>query len=131
MATRSRQGRQAAGTTREKRWAGLKQDSLGLGLIATTVLLAAAMTLWLSNVYPTLPDLLPLHFDASGNPDRIADRSEIFVLPMISIMVTLLNVAAGLLLRLRFGMVFASYLLWGGAFMVQLLLWIGLWNLTH
>lgn len=109
----------------------LRRDPLALGILVLTVLLLAGLALWLFRTYSTLPDLLPLHFDADGNADRIAERREIFVLPTIAFVVALVNLSAGLLLRLRFGMVFASYLLWGGALLVQLLFWLAAWNITR
>jgi hypothetical protein len=108
-----------------------REDTLGKGLIATTLILMIGLALWLAQTVPQLPDLLPLHFDAQGNPDRIADREELWLLAGIALGVNLLNLPIGLLARLRFGMVFASYLLWGGAVMVQILLWIAAWNIVY
>ncbi len=109
----------------------LKQDPLAVGLIATTSLLMVTLFVWLNVSYDTLPDLLPLHFDAQGNADRIAERREIFVLPGIALVVALVNGVAGLLMHLRFGMIFAAYLLWSGALLTQVLIWIATWNITH
>lgn len=109
----------------------LRQDSLAVGLLVAALVALATMLLWLAATYSTLPDLLPLHFDAQGHPDRIGDRRELLVLPMIGAAVYLVNGGVGLLLRLRYQMIFAPYLLWAGALMVQVLLWLALWNLTH
>lgn len=116
---------------RAERFNALRGDTLGLGMIGAALLLLIGLAVWLANQYPIMPDILPLHFDSQGLPDRIAERSEIIVLPVIGLLVNLWNIAAGLLLRLRFGLVFASYLLWGGAALIQLLLWIGAWNLIR
>lgn len=109
----------------------LRQDSLAVGLLVGALVALGAMLLWLAATYNSLPDLLPLHFDAQGNPDRIGDRSELLVLPIIGVGVYLVNGAVGLMLRLRYQMIFAPYLLWAGALLVQILLWLALWNLTH
>jgi hypothetical protein len=109
----------------------LREDSLGVGLLVGALLLMLLLFLWLATSYSSLPDLLPLHFDANGNPDRIGERQEVFVLPAIGLVINLVNIAAGLVARIRFRMVFAAYLLWAGALMVQLLLWVALWNITH
>jgi uncharacterized membrane protein len=109
----------------------LKQDVIGMVLLATTLLLMVALFLWLAATYNNLPDLLPLHFDAQGNPDRIVERREIFDLPTIGLLINLVNIAGGLLLRQRFRMVFAPYLLWAGAMLVQVLIWIAVWNITQ
>lgn len=120
-----------ASPTPATRVADLKEDSLGVGLLVLSVLLFLLLVLWLGSNYSSLPDLLPLHFDAQGHPDRIGERGEIFVLPAIGLFVNLVNIAAGLVARLRFGMIFAAYLLWSGALLVQLLLWVAIWNITH
>jgi uncharacterized membrane protein len=102
-----------------------------VGLLIGALLLMVLLFLWLATSYSGLPDLLPLHFDANGNPDRIGERREVFVLPAIGLVVNLINIAAGLVARIRFRMIFAAYLLWAGALLVQLLLWVALWNITH
>lgn len=112
-------------------WERLQKDRLSLGLMVATPIALLALLLWLGPTYNSLPDLMPLHFDAQGNPDRIGARSEILILPAIGLIVYLFNISSGLLLRLRFKMDFAANLLWGGAFMVQVLIWLTVWNITH
>lgn len=112
-------------------WERLQKDRLSLGLMAAAPIALLALLLWLGPAYNDLPDLMPLHFDAQGNPDRIGARSEIWILPAIGLIVYLVNISSGLLLRLRFKMDFAANLLWGGAFMVQVLIWLTVWNITH
>lgn len=109
----------------------LRQDRLALGLLVATTLALAALLLWLATSYSELPDLLPLHFDAQGNADRIGERREILVLPAIAGLVYGVNVGAGLLLRLRWQRPFAAYLLWAGALLVQVLIWLAVWNISH
>jgi uncharacterized membrane protein len=108
----------------------LKQDLLAVGLLATTVILMTGLFIWLASVYYQLPDLLPLHFDVHGNPDRVGERSEIFVLPVIGLVINIVNIGVGLLLRRHLGMLFASYLLWSGALLMQVLLWIAALNIA-
>ncbi len=109
----------------------LRQDTLALWLLIAPPLALAALLLWLIPSYNSLPELMPLHFDANGYPDRIGERSEIWILPTIGAIVYTFNLLSGLLLRLRFRMNFAAYLLWGGALMVQILIWLAVWNITH
>lgn len=109
----------------------LKQDALSIMLLATTLLLMGALFVWLGTTYNNLPDLLPLHFDAQGNPDRIVERREIFSLPIIGLVINGINIVVGLVLRRWFGMAFAPYLLWAGAMLVQILIWIAVWNITR
>lgn len=112
-------------------WERLQEDRLSLGLMVAAPMALLALLLWLGPAYNNLPDLMPLHFDAQGNPDRIGARSEILILPAIGLIVYLVNISSGLLLRLRFKMDFAANLLWGGAFMVQVLIWLTVWNITR
>lgn len=109
----------------------LKQDKLAVGLLAASILLWAGLLVWLVTSFESFPDLLPLHFDAQGFPDRIGERRELYVLPAIGFVVNLLNLGGGILARNRLGMIFAAYLLWSGALLVQLLLWTALWNLVR
>ena len=109
----------------------LQEDRLSLALMIAPPIALIALLLWLGPAYDNLPDLMPLHFDAQGNPDRIGARSEILILPAIGLIVYLVNISSGLLLRLRFKMSFAANLLWGGAFMVQVLIWLTVWNITN
>ena len=109
----------------------LREDRSSLCLMLATPVALIALILWLVPAYDSLPDLMPLHFDAQGNPDRIGERSEIWILPAIGGIVYLVNISSGLLLRLRFKMDFAADLLWGGALMVQVLICLTVWNMTN
>jgi uncharacterized membrane protein len=109
----------------------LRKDTLAMVLVVLPILLMVALFLWLGATYNSLPDLLPLHFDAQGNPDRIEERGDIFVLPIIGLITNVVNVGGGLLLRQRFNKTFAPYLLWSGALLVQVLIWIAIWNITQ
>ncbi len=102
-----------------------------MGLLLLTALLFLALLLWIAFSYNRFPELLPLHFDNQGNPDRIVERRDLFVLPVIALLIALANGGAGWLMRDRLGMIFASYLLWGGALMAQLLIWVAVWNIVH
>ncbi len=90
---------------------------LGLGLLTVVGLVGL-----LCYHFPALPRLIPLHFDAAGNPDRLGGRGQIFILPLIGALAWLLNGGLGLLTYHRERM--ASYLLWGGAVLVQTLVWV-------
>jgi hypothetical protein len=101
-------------------WA-IWQDRLGLGLLTVGFLALLALTGLLCFRFPALPWLVPLHFDAAGNPDRLEPRSQIFIIPLIGLLTLLLNGALGGLTYRRERV--ASYLLWGGATLVQVLVW--------
>ena len=98
------------------------QDRLGLVLLGIGFLTILALTGFLSFRFPALSRLVPLHFDAAGSPDRFGSRGQIFIIPSIGLLVLLLNGVLGGLTYRRERM--ASYLLWGGAVLVQVLVWI-------
>lgn len=100
---------------------GLWRDRVGLMLLAAGFLAALALTGLLCFRFPTLSRLVPLHFDAAGNPDRLGPRGQIFIIPLIGLVVLLLNSVLGGLIYRRERV--ASYLLWGGAVLIQVLVW--------
>jgi hypothetical protein len=100
---------------------GIWQDRLGLGLLAAGFLAALALTGLLCFRLPALSRLVPLHFDAAGNPDRLGPRGQIFIIPLIGLLALLLNGVLGGLAYRRERV--ASYLLWGGAVLIQVLVW--------
>lgn len=68
-----------------------------------------------------LPLLVPLHFDPTGQPDRIESRAALFTLPQIGLVVIVVNALLGALAYRREPL--AAYLLGGTAIAVQFLLW--------
>jgi hypothetical protein len=97
------------------------RDWLGLALLGVGALALAGLVGFLCFRFPTLPRLVPLHFGASGSPDRLGPRAEIFLIPLIGLLTLLINGGLGGLLYQRDRV--ASYLLWGGSILVQLLVW--------
>ncbi len=83
---------------------------VNLGLFAFLLLVAGQ-----------LPPLVPLHFDATGQPDRIEDKSAIFSLPQIGVIMIVVNFLFGSLIYRREPL--AAYLLGGMAIVAQFLLW--------
>ncbi|MBN1955228.1 MAG: DUF1648 domain-containing protein [Anaerolineae bacterium] len=97
------------------------QDWLGMSLLIGASIAVAVLFGYLCAQFPALPRLLPLHFDAAGEPDRLGPQGQIFFLPLIGLIVLLANSALGMLLYRRERM--AAYLLWGGAAAVQVFIW--------
>ena len=97
------------------------QNRAGMALLAVGLLAVLALIGLLCFQFPALPRRVPLHFDAAGNPDRLGLRGQIFILPLIGLLVLLLNGALGWLAYRRERV--AAYLLWGGAVLVQVLVW--------
>lgn len=101
-------------------WA-IWQDRLGVGLLAASFLIVLALIGLLCFQFPALPRMVPLHFDALGNPDRLEARGQIFTIPLIGLLTLLLNGGLGGLAYRRERMV--SYMLWGGSILIQVLMW--------
>jgi uncharacterized membrane protein len=79
--------------------------------------------------FPALPARLPLHYTVDGLADRVGAASEVFILPLIGLLALLVNVIFGVVAYSRERM--ASYVVWGGTLLVQLLLWVGAINLLR
>jgi uncharacterized membrane protein len=79
--------------------------------------------------YPSLPDRLPMHYDATGQVDRIAPRSEVFDLPVIGLIAWATNGVLGTLFYRRQRML--SYLAWSGTLIVQTLFLMALWDIVN
>ncbi len=104
----------------------LRHDYALLALIIATLLINFGLIAFLIVRYDALPDPLPLHFDASGLPDRIDARSGIIALPLIGFIVLSANALLGMLVyRHERG---ATLLLLVGALCVQLLMWLAMIN---
>jgi uncharacterized membrane protein len=106
----------------------LWRDRTAQGLLALAGLTMATLFGRLCWRYPSLPGRLALHFDATGQVDRIGQRSELFTLPVIGLIVLAVNLTLGFLLyrRERVG----AYLVWGSAAAVHVLLWMALGQLA-
>jgi hypothetical protein len=108
----------------------LWRDRMALFLIAAGLLGLLLMFGMLCFRFPALSSDLPLHFDVSGIPDRIAPKSGLFALPLIGLIAWVFNLVVGIWLygRVQQG---AAYLLWGGAVLVQFFAGLALFNLMR
>jgi hypothetical protein len=98
------------------------RDWIALSLLGIGILAVVALIGLLTQMYPSLPALIPLHFDTAGVADRYGPRVQIFITPLIGLLTLLLNGVIGGLVYHRERMI--SYLFWGGALLVQILVWI-------
>jgi len=103
-------------------------DRAAHGVLLGSVVLCALLFAMFCFRYPDLPALLPMHYDVLGRVDRIAPRSEVAVLPAIALMTWTVNGILGAVWYRRERMV--SYLVWGGALIVQLLFLLALWSIV-
>ena len=105
----------------------LWHDRVAHGLIIAGAALCLLLFGLVTFRYPDLPTVIPLHYNLAGIVDRRGPMSQAFILPLIGLLALGANTLLGGLFYRREQM--ASYLLWGGAIIVQLLLWIGTINL--
>ena len=105
------------------------RDRVAQGLVGAGILLSALLFAVLLFRYPSLPDRLPMHYDAAGLVDRIAPRSEAFDLPVIGLLAWATNGVLGTLFYRRQRML--SYLAWSGTLIVQTLFLMALWDVVN
>ena len=96
--------------------------------MVSALVINGALWLFLAIRFPGLNELLPLHFDAQGFPDRIEGKNGIFVLPAIGAAVLLANAGLALLAQTRERAV--GILLAASAGMVEILLWVAMLNIV-
>ncbi len=97
-------------------------------LLVLTLLVNLALFAYLALRFATLPDLLPLHFDTLGLPDRIESKNGIFALPIIGILVFAINTALGIFIHQSERA--ATILLTAGTLSVQVLMWLAVINIA-
>ena len=105
----------------------LWRDRALWGLALAGALANGVLFAYLCWRYASLSPFLPLHFDPLGHADRIGTRAELFRLPLIGLLALLVNGVLGGVFHSRQRL--ATYLLLGGAIVVQALLGVGLWAL--
>jgi uncharacterized membrane protein len=107
----------------------LLQDSLSVGFIAAAVLLDFAIMLIVVLRYSSLPDMLVMHWNVDGAPDRIGPTRQIWIIPIISWLVTIGNFA------FAWGVDaidrFAARFLLAATLVVELMALIALYMLIH
>ncbi len=99
-------------------------DRVAQAWLAAAVVVNLTLFAYVALRFPDLPDLLPIHFDPFGAPDRIGYRTELFRLPMIGLIVLAANNTIALLLHRRERV--ATYLLLAAALVVQVLMLVAI-----
>jgi hypothetical protein len=97
-------------------------DPLAWVLLGSAGLLWLALLGYLAFIFSDLPASLPVHFNALGHADRIANKSTLFILPAVGAIVLIANALLGELIYRREKV--AAYLLWGSTIVMQVCLWI-------
>lgn len=106
----------------------LLTDPVALGLLAAAVLLNVAMVLYILIQYDNLSPSIVLHWNVSGDPDRVGSPREIWTLPIITGLVTVANF--GLAWSIAMFDRFAARFLLGATCLVHIVAWVALTTLT-
>jgi hypothetical protein len=106
----------------------LLADRWLIAFLIVALVVNLALWLFLAIRFPGLNDLLPLHFDAQGFPDRIEAKNGIFNLPLIGLVIVFANAGISLLTRVRERA--AGILLAVSAVLVEVLLWLATLNIV-
>ena len=109
---------------------GLLTDPTAGLLLAMGGALNLLLVAILASRYGRLPHTLPLHYDQAGLPDRLGGPGQLFLLIALGAIAWLANGALGAVIYRRSGERMAAYLLWGGAVLLQVLLWVAIAGLT-
>lgn len=91
------------------------------GLLILAALSGAALFGFLAARYPTLPERLPLHFDAQGEADRVGPKAGLLIVPWIGALSLAINGLLGVLAHRRERL--AAYVLAVASLLIQCVVW--------
>jgi hypothetical protein len=93
--------------------------------VASAFLVFLGYLLW---IYPSLPEIIPMHFDFNWNPDRWAHKSELFIVAGVAAIFPVINTV----LALKFGRYGKELLIFlGGVFILVIALFFGIVYFTQ
>jgi hypothetical protein len=93
--------------------------------VATAFTVFLGYLLW---IYPSLPEVIPVHFDFNWNPNRWAHKSELFVLVGIAAIFPIMNT----ILTIKFGRYSKELVIFlGGVFIFIIALFFGIVYVTQ
>ncbi|MBX6753177.1 MAG: DUF1648 domain-containing protein [Thermorudis peleae] len=107
----------------------VRDDPLLRTFLILAVLLNVGLILLLLIEYNRLPQTLVLHWNANGLPDRIGDRQEIWILPIITTLVTVANLVLAWVL-FQIDRMAARFLV-GLTSLVHLVTWVALFSVIR
>ncbi len=94
-------------------------------VVASAFLVFLGYLLW---IYPSLPEIIPMHFDFNWNPDRWAHKSELFVIAGVAAIFAVINTV----LALKFGRYGKTLLIFlGVVFILVITLFFGIVYFTQ
>jgi len=103
----------------------LWRDRWAIGLVIAGLVLPFILLIVIAARFPSLPNVIPLHFNGLGQVDRTGPPSGLLILPAIGALAWLVNDLIGIALyAARRDERPAAYLLWSGSIIVQLFLWV-------
>jgi hypothetical protein len=103
-------------------WTALADPWLPVCALAGVAVLLVIMAV-ITTTFDSLPDQIPLRFDASGQPSQIAPKGDLLRLPLFGLICLALNWVIGALVHPKEQLL--ARLLWLGGAVVQVILLIG------
>jgi hypothetical protein len=67
------------------------RDAVMLGSAVLSIVLVALMVAWIMARFASLPDLMPIHFDAMAHPDFVAPKADVFRFPGVGGAILIIN----------------------------------------
>ncbi|MCS6801296.1 MAG: PH domain-containing protein [Chloroflexota bacterium] len=108
---------------------GMLHDAVAMGVTVLALVANAALFGYVLYYYPTLPDLLPLHFNLLGEVDFIGPRGDVFRLPAIALGLFALNFTAATVLYARERL--AAYIVLSTGLLVQAIFWVATTRIVY
>jgi hypothetical protein len=108
-------------------WTALADFWLPL-CVAIGTLLVLVIVAVITARFSALPDQIPIHFDASGQPNQIAAKTDLLRLPLFSLLLMAFNWAAGIWVHPRERLM--ARVLWLGGVVLQVVLLMGVLRLV-
>lgn len=99
------------------------RDRTALVLLFLAIGLNLALFGMSATRFPAAPAQIALHFDAGGSADRIGEKSQLFVPPILGLFTLVISLLFGMVLY-RKGEKLAAFMLWGGSAATQLLFFV-------
>jgi len=115
--------RAAASTVPARVGRSLLGDRVALGLVMGAVAVLGALVAYLLVIWPQLPPVLALRFNADGTPERFGPPAGLFILPVIGAVALVLNTLYGAILHSRAPDRPAAYVMLSSSIAIQGLVW--------
>lgn len=118
------EARAGASTVPARVGRSLLGDRVALGLVLGAVVILGGLILYLFSIWPQLPPVLALRFNADGTPERFGPPAGLFILPVIGAVALVLNTLYGAILHSRAADRQAAYVMLSSSIAIQGLVWV-------